>query len=306
MMKKIMMIMIGLLLVACGKEDETIKIGVTQIIEHPALDNTVVGFKRALIDGGYSDIEIEEQNAQGDFATAQTIGGSYARSKDLILAVSTPSAQAAYNATKEKPILITAVTDPASAGLVADNISGTSDASPIDKQVELIKKLLPEAKKIGIIYNTSEQNSLVILDQLKIEAEKQNLEIVEAGITSVNEIALALDSILSRVDVLYTPTDNLVVSATPLVLKKATDKKIPIVGSIEEQVVGGALATATIDYEQLGYQTGQMAVRILNGEDVSSMPIETLKNTETIINRKTADLLGIKIDEDLLENATII
>ena len=305
-MKKIMMIMVGLLLIACGKEDDTIKIGITQIIEHPALDNTVVGFKRALAENGYSDVEIEEQNAQGDFATAQTIGSSYARSKDLILAVSTPSAQAAYNATKEKPILITAVTDPASAGLVADNISGTSDASPIDKQVELIKKLLPEAKKIGIIYNTSEQNSLVILDQLKVEAEKQNLEIVEAGITSVNEIALALDSILSRVDVLYTPTDNLVVSATPLVLEKATDKKIPIVGSIKEQVVGGALATATIDYEELGYQTGQMAVRILNGEDVSSMPIETLKNTETIINRKTADLLGIKIDESLLEDATII
>lgn len=306
MMKKIMMIIMGLLLVACGKNEDTIKIGVTQIIEHPALDNTVVGFKRALSDGGYTDIEIEEQNAQGDFATAQTIGASYARSKDLILAVSTPSAQAAYNATKEKPILITAVTDPAAAGLVADNISGTSDASPIGKQLELIKRLIPNAKKVGVIYNTSEQNSLVILENLKTEADKKGLEIVEAGITSVNEIALALDSILGQVDVLYTPTDNLVVSATPLVLEKAGDRSVPVVGSIEEQVVQGALATETIDYEKLGYQTGQMAVRILNGEDIGTMPVETLKDTQTIINSKAAKKLGIELNEDLLKDATII
>lgn len=306
MMKKIMMIIMGLLLVACGKDEDTIKIGVTQIIEHPALDNTVVGFKRALTEGGYSHVEIEVQNAQGDFATAQTIGSSYARSKDLILAVSTPSAQAAYNATKEKPILITAVTDPVAAGLVADNISGTSDASPIDKQVELIKRLIPNAKKIGVIYNTSEQNSLVILENLKTEADKKGLEIVEAGVTSVNEIALALDSILGQVDVLYTPTDNLVVSATPLVLEKARDRSVPVVGSIEEQVVQGALATETIDYEKLGYQTGQMAVRILNGEDIRSMPVETLKDTQTIINSEAAKKLGIELNEDLLKDATII
>ncbi len=306
MMKKMLVILMGILMIACGKEDETIKIGVSQIIEHPALDNTVVGFKRALADGGYGDAQIEVQNAQGDFATAQTIGASYAREKDMILAVSTPSAQAAYNATKEKPILITAVTDPVSAGLVGDNISGTSDASPVDRQMELIVNLLPDAEKVGVIYNTSEQNSQILVEQMKLEAEKIGLQVVERGVTSINEIALALDSLLGQVDVLYTPTDNLVVSSTPLVLEKAEERGVPVVGSIEEQVAQGALATETIDYEKLGYQTGEMAVRILKGEAIKGMPVETLKDTKLIINRKTAEKFGIDLKDETLGEATII
>ena len=266
----------------------------------------MIGFKKALADGGYGDVDIEVQNAQGDFATAQTIGSTYAESKDMILAVSTPSAQAAYNATKEKPILITAVTDPVSAGLVGDNISGTSDASPVDKQMELITVLLPKAKKVGVVYNTSEQNSQVLVAQMKMEAERKGLQVVESGVTNINEIALALDSLLGQVDVLYTPTDNLVVSSTPLVLEKAGERGVPVVGSIEEQVAQGALATETIDYEKLGYQTGQMAVRILNGEDIKGMPVETLKDTQLIINRETAEKYGVDLGDEALKEATII
>lgn len=306
MMKKMLVILMGILMMACGKEDEAIKIGVSQIIEHPALDNTVVGFKKALADGGYGDIQIEVQNAQGDFATAQTIGAAYARDKDMILAVSTPSAQAAYNATKDKPILITAVTDPVSAGLVGDNISGTSDASPVDRQMELIRNLLPNAKRVGVVYNTSEQNSQILVEQMRVEAEKIGLEVVESGVTSINEIALALDNLLGQVDVLYTPTDNLVVSSTPLVLEKAGERRVPVVGSIEEQVVQGALATETIDYEKLGYQTGEMAVRILKGEDIKNMPVETLKDTKLIINRETAERYGIDLTDESVKEATII
>lgn len=306
MMKKMMVIAMLLMAAACGKKDDSVSIGVSQIIEHPALDNTVDGFKRALSEEGLIDIDIEVQNAQGDFATAQTIGSRYAREKDLILAVSTPSAQAAYNATKDKPILITAVTDPASAGLVGDNISGTSDAAPVDRQMDLVKELLPEAENIGVVYNTSEQNSLVLLEQVKKEAEIRGMKVVERGITNVNEIALAMDSILGDIDVLYTPTDNLIVSSTPLVLTKAAERGVPVIGSIEEQVDQGALATATIDYEKLGYQTGIMAARIIRGEDISSMPVETLKDTKVVINEKSATTYGIEIGDSLRETATII
>ncbi len=305
-MKKVVIILMGLLLIACGKKEEKIKIGVTQIVEHPALDSTVVGLKKALSDGGYGDIDIEVQNAQGDFATAQTIGGSYGKEKDLIVAVSTPSAQAAYNATKTKPILFTAVTDPVSAGLVGDNISGTSDAAPVDKQLELIKTLLPNAKRIGIVYNTSEQNSIALLKQVKEQVKGLNLEVVERGVTNINEVALGLDSILKEVDVLYTPTDNLIVSATPLVLEKANENNVPVIGCIEDQVGQGALATETIDYEKLGYQTGVMAVKVLNGEDIKEMPVETLKDTKLIINKDVATKYNITLTKELEDRGNII
>lgn len=318
-MKKILILiaLVGLL-IACGKKEEVkiTKIGISQIVEHPALDGAREGFIKALADNGYIDgenIVLDYQNAQNDISIAQTIATGFASDNvDLILAIATPSAQAAYNATKEIPILITAVTDPVSAGLVKTNenpetnVSGTSDATPIKSQFKLITELLPNAKKIGIVYNTSEQNSLVQVAQAKVEAELLGLEIVETGVTSVNELAQALDALLPKVDVLYTPTDNMVVSATPLVVQKAKDNNTPMIGCIEDQVVTGALATETIDYYKLGYQTGERAVEVLNGKDISSIPVETLNNTELVINKTTADLLGIQLNEELLARARVI
>ncbi len=318
-MKKILILitLVGLLL-ACGKKEEEniTKIGISQIVEHPALDGARKGFIKALNDNGYVDGEnilIDYQNAQNDMSIAQTIATGFANEKvDMILAIATPSAQAAYNATKDIPILITAVTDPVSAGLIKSNekpetnVSGTSDATPIKSQFKLIKELLPTAKKVGIIYNTGEQNSLVQVEQAKVEAELLGLEIVEAGITSVNEISQALDTLLTKVDLLYTPTDNMVVAATPLVIQKTKEKNIPMIGCIEDQIVAGALATETIDYYKLGYQTGERAVEVLNGKDISSIPVETLNNTELVINKTTAELLGIELNEELLARAKVI
>ncbi len=318
-MKKILILitLVGLLL-ACGKKEEEniTKIGISQIVEHPALDGAREGFIKALNDNGYVDGEnilIDYQNAQNDMSIAQTIATGFANEKvDMILAIATPSAQAAYNATKDIPILITAVTDPVSAGLIKSNekpetnVSGTSDATPIKSQFKLIKELLPTAKKVGIIYNTGEQNSLVQVEQAKVEAELLGLEIVEAGITSVNEISQALDTLLTKVDLLYTPTDNMVVAATPLVIQKTKEKNIPMIGCIEDQIVAGALATETIDYYKLGYQTGERAVEVLNGKDISSIPVETLNNTELVINKTTAELLGIELNEELLARAKVI
>lgn len=306
-MKKLAMALLLLSTVVMGKEikePKNIEIGVTQIMEHPALDSARVGFEKALKDNGYGDVKIDYQNAQGDFGTVQMIANSFAQGKkDLIYAISTPSAQAAYNVTKEIPILITAVTDVKAAGLVGDNITGTSDATSIYKQLETITKILPNAKKVGIIYNTSEQNSQVQVASAKEESKKLGLEIIETGVTNVNDMAMGLDSLLDKVDVLYTPTDNLVVSATPLVLDKANRKNVPVVGCIEDQVAQGALITDTIDYEKLGYQTGEMAIRVLKGEEPKNMPVETLKNTQLIVNKKAAEKYGI--DLGALEGAKL-
>lgn len=306
-MKKLAMALLLLSTMVMGKEikePKNIEIGVTQIMEHPALDSARVGFEKALKDNGYGDVKIDYQNAQGDFGTAQMIANSFAQGKkDLIYAISTPSAQAAYNVTKKIPILITAVTDVKAAGLVGENITGTSDATSIYKQLETITKILPNAKKVGIIYNTSEQNSQVQVASAKEESKKLGLEIIETGVTNVNDMAMGLDSLLDKVDVLYTPTDNLVVSATPLVLDKANRKNVPVVGCIEDQVAQGALITDTIDYEKLGYQTGEMAIRVLKGEEPKNMPVETLKNTQLIVNKKAAEKYGI--DLGALERAKL-
>lgn len=313
-MKKISMLIIASLFIfGCGKKEaankEKINIGITQIIEHPALDAAVVGFREALEDGGYTEdkVNIEIQNAQGDFGVAQTIASNFVQSKkDLILAVSTPSAQSAFNATKDIPILITAVTDPVAVGLVGDNITGTSDMAPVNKQVELIKALLPNAKRIGVVYNTSEENSQILVKKLKVESEKYGYKVVEKGVTNVNEVGQALDVLLKDVDVLYTPTDNLIVAATPLVLSKANEANVPVIGCIEDQVIQGALATETLDYKQLGYQTGEIAVRVLNGENPKDIPIETQRDTKLLINKEVAERLNINLPAELKNRAQMM
>ena len=306
-MKKMLLLLLGISMIAFGKEKSDVKIGVTQIMEHQSLDSARKGFIKALEKEGYGEKNIEYQNAQGDFGTAQIIANSFKNdNKDLILAISTPSAQAAYNATKEIPIIITAVTDAKSSGLVGENITGTSDAAPIYKQLEVAKKLLPQIKKVGVIYNTSEQNSQIQVEQVKEEGKKLGLEVVEAGITNVTDMAIGLDTLLPKVDILYTPTDNLVVSATPLVLEKANKARKPVIGSVEDQVAQGALVTQGIDYEKLGYQTGEIAVRVLNGEKPKDIPVQTLKNTKLMINKAAAERLNIEIPENLKERAELI
>ncbi|NMM62382.1 ABC transporter substrate-binding protein [Clostridium sp. P21] len=299
-----------------NKSNKVVNIGISQLVEHPALDSTRKGFIDALSSKGYKDgdkIKIDFQNAQGDIPTAQTIASNFvSNKKDLILAIATPAAQAAYNSTKDIPILITAVTDPVKSGLTKSmdkpgtNVTGTSDALPMDKQFELIKKLSPNCKKIGVLYNTSEANSEFQVKLAKEQAGKMNLEIVPVGITSSNEIAQALSTLLSKVDVLYTPTDNLVASSMSIISSKCIEKKIPIIGAEKAHVEAGALATEGIDYYKLGFQTGLMAVDIINGKKTADMPVQTLKETKLTINENTAQKLGITIPDDLKSKAEIV
>lgn len=299
-----------------ASETKTIKVGITQIVEHPALDAARKGFIDALASGGFKEgenLEIDFQNAQGDMPTAQTIAQNFASAKkDMILAIATPTAQAAFNATKEIPILITAVTDPVQAGLAESlensgtNVTGTSDAAPMEKQFELLKKLAPNAKNIGILYNTSETNSEVQVEQAKEVASKLGLQIITSGVTNVNEISQSLDSLLKKIDVLYTPTDNVIASSISLISSKCNEKKIPIISAEKGMVEGGALATEGIDYYRLGLQTGKMALEILKGTKPQELPLTTLKDTELVINEYTAKKLNIAIPEDLKSRATIV
>ncbi|ARC86508.1 ABC transporter substrate binding family protein [Clostridium argentinense CDC 2741] len=289
-------------------------IGITQLVEHPSLDKARDGFIKALEDKGYKDgenIKIDYQNAQNDMPTTQMIANKFVSDKkDLIYSISTPSAQAAYNATKDIPILITAVTDPVAAGLVKSidkpegNVSGTSDYISIDKNLELIKMFIPDAKTIGVLYNTSEVNSKIQVDTLKEYASKNNYKVVEKGVSSSMEISQAMSSLVGKIDVLYVPTDNLIVSSMPIVSKIATNNKVPIISSEDGSVKSGALACQGIDYEKLGYKTGELAIKVLNGEEISNIPVTMLDETQIIVNEDTLKSLSLKKIDD--KNITYI
>lgn len=297
-------------------KSEVVNIGISQFVEHGALDSAREGFIEALEEKGYKDgekIKIDLQNAQADMTNTQTIAQSFvADNKDLLLGIATPSAQALYNATKETPILITAVTDPIEAGLVKSldkpdtNVTGTSDALDLKLQMELLKKLYPEAKKVGVLYTTSEANSEVQVKELKEKAPEYDLEIVTAGVSTSNDVAQSLDSIINNIDVMYVPTDNVIVSSMPLIYQKTIEKKIPIIASERGQVENGALATEGIDYKKLGYQTGLMAVEIIEGKDPKDMPIQTPDEFTLTINENTVKELGIELPADLKDRAEMI
>ncbi len=298
------------------EKTKVVNIGISQFVEHGALDSAREGFVKALEEKGYKDgekIKIDLQNAQADMTNTQTIAqGFVADKKDLLLGIATPSAQALYNATKETPILITAVTDPVNAGLVKSlekpgtNVTGTSDALDLKLQFQLLKELYPQAKKVGVIYTTSEANSEVQVKQIKEMAPTFGLEVVTAGVSTSNDVAQSLDSIIDGVDIMYVPTDNIVVSAMPLIYQKTIAKKIPIIASEKGQVESGALATEGIDYFKLGHQTGLMAVQIIEGKNPKDMPIQTAKEFTLTINENTVKELGLKLPEELKKRAEMI
>lgn len=316
--KKVALILCALVavssFVACAKkEGDKKKIGISQIVEHPALDSARKGFIDGLKEKGFEEgknLEVDYQNAQGDIATTQTIAqGFVSNKKDLVLAIATPSAQSAYNATKDIPIVFTAVTDPVVAGIVKDvkstgtNVTGTSDNVSIADQLKVLQKVLPNAKTIGVIYTTSEANSGVQVKALKEEAAKLGLQVKEAGAATSNDIDQSLNSILGSIDVLYTPTDNNVAAAYDLVGKRALEKNVPIFGAESAVVEKGGLITAGIDYYKLGKEAGYQAAEILNGKKPSEIPVGFQTDLQTTINTDVAKKLGITIPADIEKSA---
>lgn len=277
------------------------RVAITQIVEHPSLDSIREGIIQALVDGGYEEgenIEIDFLNAQGSMENTMTIASEFeSKNYDLVVGISTPSAQALFNKVKNTPIVYSAVTDPSSAGLVGDNISGVSDMTPIRKQIELLVELIPTAKKIGMIYNSSELNSEIQVNIAKEIALEMGLEIVVTSITNSNEVSSALEYILDNSDVLYVQKDNTLASAFPIIVKKADAKNIPIIGSTKDYVDSGALATDGPSEFQIGYQTGEMIIKVLGGEDIKNIEAELVDDTKREFNLEVAKKYNIQVEK---------
>lgn len=295
-------------------DGEVIRIGAIQLVEHDALDAAYQGFVDGLAEAGYVDgqnISIDFQNAQGEQANCATIADKFVSdSVDLILAIATPAAQAVANATKDIPILITAVTDPADAGLVASNeapggnVSGTSDLNPIDAQMNLLVQLLPEAKTIGMLYNSSEANSKFQVDLAKSAAEAMGLTCADYTVSSANEIQSVVESAVGKVDVFYAPTDNLIANAMVTVGQVTQEAGIPVICAEEGMVNNGGTATYGLSYYNLGKLTATQAVKILKGEaEPATMPIGYLADADCLlaINEDACSALGITVPQELLD-----
>ncbi|WP_080793937.1 ABC transporter substrate-binding protein [Corynebacterium pacaense] len=284
-------------------------IGINQLVQHPALDAATEGFKEAFADAGV-DVDFKEQNANGEQSTALTIAQQFASDNlDLVLAVATPAAQATAQNITNVPVVFTAVTDAVSAELVdsneapGGNVTGTSDAAPIEDQLELLKQLVPDASTIGIVYASGEVNSQVQVDAVEKAAQPLGIEVKTQTVTTVNEIQQAVDA-LGDVDAIYVPTDNMVVSGISSLVQVAEQKQIPVIAAEAGTVEGGAIATLGIDYTELGRQTGEMALRILqDGADPATMPVETATEFTYVINEDAARAVGVTIPQEILDKA---
>ncbi len=301
---------------ACSSSGDTVKsqkeftIGISQLAEHPALDDARRGFEDGLKELGI-EAKIEYQNAQGDIPTSLSIAQKFVKDEvDLIYAIATPAAQSAKQASSHIPIVFSAVTDPVDAELVdsiespGGNVTGTSDESPMDRQLQLFKDLDDSIKKIGIIFNTGEPNSHIQVDRAKELAASMGLEIIEVGINTINDIPQAVDSISKKVDAIYTITDNMVASAINVVAEKAIENKMITVGAEESHLAGGILITDGISYYELGKQSARMAKEILvDGKSPGDIPVETASNTKKVYNEETLKALGLDANNKAFEGA---
>ncbi|AUJ48639.1 ABC transporter substrate-binding protein [Brachyspira hyodysenteriae] len=313
-------IITSMILISCSSEksnsnaasagDKIFKIGILQLIEHDALDASYRGFVDGLKEAGYEDgknIIIDYQNAQGEQANCVTIGQKFVNDKsDLILAIATPAAQAVANMTKDIPILVTAVTDPAAAKLVADNnapggnVSGTSDLTPVEAQIELLNEITPNLKTVGLLYCSSEQNSVFQMDIAKKKLDSMGIKYIDATVTSANEIQQVVQSVVGKVEAIYTPTDNMIAAGMATVALVAEPAKLPVVCGEGGMTMLGGTATYAISYYELGKLTATQAVAILKGEkQPATMPIETLKTFDLVVNTNMVNSIGITIPESL-------
>ena len=316
-MKRIISIIVAIALVctAAAACAEGYRIGIGQFAQHGSLDNCYTGFVEGLAEAGLvegENLTIDPQNAQADMGITQQIAAQFAAENvDLMVGIATPMAQACYNAADGAiPTIFTAVTDPVAAGFVkedgtaAGEVTGTSDALPVEVQLKMIRAMLPDATKIGILYTTSEVNSISAIAEYKVLAPAYGFEIVESGISTTADIPLALDALLSKVDCLTNLTDNTVVSALALVLDKANAAGKPVFGSEIEQVKLGCAAAEGLDYIALGRQTGLMAAKVLKGEaKASEIPYEIITEPQLYVNSEALAKFGITLSDELAARA---
>lgn len=292
---------------------QPIRVGVTQIVEHPSLNLIRQGFIDRMEELGFArgtDVVYDIQSAHGDLPTALTIAQKFlADNVDFVLAIATPSAQAAANVIRDIPIVIAAVTDPVAAGLVQSferpgtNITGTSDLAPVRDQLGLLKELVPNVRRVGVIYNAGEVNSVVLIDRAREAAADLGITLVETTVGNTAEVQQAAQSLLGRVDAFYVQNDNTTASAIEAVIAVAERGRIPLITSDDTVVEKGALATIGIDYYQLGRKTADIAHRILQGEKPAEISIERIEGQNIFLNLDVARRLGITVPEEMINGA---
>lgn len=303
-------------LTGCGKSTEGYTIGISQFAEHGSLDNCREGFLAGLAEEGIKEGEnltVLYDNAQTDTGTASTIADNFVSKKvDLICAIATPTAMSAYNScmNTDIPVIYTAVSDPLAAGLANEdgssvgNITGTSDALAVTEQLAMIREILPDAKTIGIIYTTSEANSVSTIEEYKAHAAEYGFEIVDSGINVQADVALAAANLVTKVDCITNLTDNTVVDALQTVINEAEGAGIPVFGSEVEQVKAGCVASMGLEYFELGKQTGKMAAKVLKGEaKASEMKYEVIAEPSLYVNTAAAEKAGLVLDEEFVSGA---
>ena len=297
-------------------DDDVIRLGLTQFVEHPALDSVRKGILDGLADAGFTEgenLEVDYQNAHAEIANTVSIAQKFAGDKkDLVVAIATPSAQAVAKAITDVPIVFSTVTDPGSAQLVENlekpgkNVTGTSDKVSMAQQLELIQQFVPDLKRLGVIYTTSEVNAEVQVKELEEAAKAKGIELIKSGISNSSEVQVGAQVILDKVQAILIPVDNTVVSSVEGVLIAAQKAKVPVFASDADTVKRGAVATHGINYYEMGVQTAQMAARILNGENPAEMPVEVTKKTDLIINETAAATFGLTIPDELKQSAAEI
>ncbi len=299
------------------EKERILTVGVLQFVSHPALDEIYRGIQDGLKDEGYEEgknLKIEFQNGQADQSKLNTMSQQLInQNADVLIGIATPAAQALANLTTEIPIVLGAITDPKGANLVADNekpggnITGVSDKSPVEAQFELVKALLPEAKSVGILYSSAEDNSKYQANEVEAVAKKQGMTVKHYPVPSGNEISQMVQVMTSEVDMIYVPTDNMIANAMQIVVDIANKNETPIIPSVDTMVEQGGLATVGINQYELGVQTGRMAADILAGKsNPATTPIYTFTSGDIIINEGQAEKLGVKIPANILEKATLV
>ncbi|AYY98367.1 ABC transporter substrate-binding protein [Burkholderia multivorans] len=304
---------VAALALASAAHAQTVK--VLSIVDHPALDAIRDGVRAELKAEGYGDDKLkwEYQSAQGNTGTAAQIARKFVGDQpDVIVAIATPAAQAVVAATKSVPVVYSGVTDPVAAQLVkgwgpsGTNVTGVSDKLPLDRQVALIKRVVPKAKTVGMVYNPGEANSVVVVKELKELLVKQGMTLKEAAAPRTVDIGPAAKSLIGKVDVIYTNTDNNVVSAYEALVKVANEAKIPLVAGDTDSVKRGGIAALGINYGDLGRQTGKVVARILKGEKPGAIASETSSNLELFVNTGAAAKQGVTLSPDLVKEAKTV
>lgn len=297
-MKKLiyLLILIPFFFTSCKKQEKAITIGIAKVVDHPSINEIEKGIKDGLKD---KNIKIEVKSANGEIATADLIAKSFKMNNmSAVIGIGTLPSQALKSANTDTPVIFSCVTDPVSANLKGDNITGICDRLDTTyDELKLLKKAFPKVKNIGIIYSTSELNSLAHIKDIETSAKKLNLNVIKLGVTNSSEIPQVTTNLLNKADAIYVPIDNLVVANISYLITKANEKRKPLIASDSSSVKLGALFSIGLDYYELGKQTANILLEVLNGKKPSDIPVQMAKNTRLFVNKETEKLLNVKIGD---------